>query len=362
MPKTILIAPLDWGLGHASRCIPIIHYLAQQASYKIILAGSGPSLDLLIHIFPDLPVVYLPAYQIHYRHSSMWWSIGRQLPKIMITVFRENYLLRQLLKQQQIEMVISDCRFGLFSKKCFCIFISHQVNIILPKSRIPFFQSLSSTVVNYCNHWLIRQFNEHWIPDFENQSKSLSGQLSHPGLSGISKYIGPLSSAIRSNRPIRYDLTLLLSGPEPQRTYLEQKLLTALSSSQYTVLLIQGKVGESPTQAIHGNIEIYSYLAGAALQEAINASRLLIVRSGYSTIMDLFFWKKPALLIPTPGQSEQHYLAQWLSDRHSFSYVEQDNLSLQDINRCLLSSKGFGKQQAKPYEMEHLQKTLDALL
>ncbi len=319
------MAPLGWGLGHATRCIPLIRELHRQGAI-VVLASDGDALALLRQTFPDLHSFELPGYNVKYKAQSMTWNMAWQLPKIIRAIWLEHRLLRHLVKSQGIDGIISDNRFGCFASKKRSIFLTHQVNI-----QVPFF--LANRAVNYLNHLIVKQFDECWIPDVAS-IKNLSGELSHPikpRLRAKAKYIGALSQLEKSNAATkRYDAIVVLSGPEPQRTRLEKAIIEQAEHLEGQMLIVQGRPGQQreASALISKNIEIVASMTGEQLQQAILKSSVFIGRSGYSTVMDLARLGKPALLIPTPGQTEQEYLAAKFLRENVFYTQKQNALNL----------------------------------
>ena len=320
--KRILVAPLDWGLGHASRCIPIIRALLD-AKAEVILASNSSALQLLEKEFPDLETLRLPAYNVKYYFKNMALNLSLQMPRLLFSVYSEYRQLHKLIKTQKIDGVISDNRFGCFSKKVKSVFITHQVHIIFPKS-----VAWLAGFLHFCNHTFIRQFSECWIPDYEEESNSLSGILSHPPISAQCRYLGALSRMLPKEKDIKRDIIVVLSGPEPQRSQLEKQLIVQLQQLDKTVLFVRGKVGKQERKRITPNMEVVNFLKGKELNEAIMESELVICRSGYSSIMDLAVLGKKAFLIPTPGQTEQEYLASYFSARKIYYSQLQSELDL----------------------------------
>ncbi len=325
-PKKILVAPLDWGLGHATRCIPIVRELQRQGA-DLMLASDGSALALLRRVFPDLPSFELPGYNIKYSTQSMAWNMLWQLPKILRAIWLEHFALQRLVKQENIDGIISDNRFGCFSSKKPSVFLTHQVNI-----QALFF--LVKRVANFFNHLIINQFDECWVPDL-SASPNLSGALSHPinpFLKKKTKYIGALSQLpIGQSACHRYDAIAVLSGPEPQRTKLEKALIEQAGQLPGEFLIVRGKPEQQRDATLFTpkNIKIVASLTGDALQSAILESEVFIGRSGYSTVMDLARLGKPALLIPTPGQTEQEYLAAKFLNENVFFAQKQNELNLE---------------------------------
>jgi uncharacterized protein (TIGR00661 family) len=317
--KRILIAPLNWGLGHATRCIPIINELLHQ-NCEVLLASDGRALNLLKKEFPTLPHFKLPSYDIHYPTKSMILNLAYQGPKIIQTIWQEKKVIEKLIETEQIDIILSDNRFGCYSKKIKSIFITHQINI---KTPISFFDQFIAII----NHYLIKKFDECWIPDFEN-NPNLAGSLAHKTNLKNIKYIGSLSRMTSFERKKKYDVIAVLSGPEPQRTYLEKAIIEQSENLNSKILIVQGKTESKAKIYQIGDIDIIPFLTTKELNDAIMASEIVICRSGYSSIMDLVNLKSKALLIPTQDQTEQEYLAERLYLNGTFYYQNQKEFDL----------------------------------
>lgn len=303
--KRILVAPLDWGLGHATRCIPVIRKLIDRQA-EVILAGSGQSLQLLQQEFPKLSSFELPGYSPRYPSSgSMVWKMTAQLPRFLMVIRKEHDVLEKIITEQKIDLVISDNRYGCWTNKVPCVFITHQSNILMPKR----FGWLAP-VVRWLNYRMMNNFTRCWIPDYPGE-QSLAGDLiSFGSILGKDRirYIGLLSRFTPSGKHMKkYDLLCIFSGPEPQRTLLEQLILKQLSDFTGKVLVVRGVL--NPVQPIQTEADVVDFMTSGDLQEAIESSELVLARSGFSTLMDLSKLSSRAILIPTPGQTEQEYLA-----------------------------------------------------
>ncbi len=333
--KRILVTILNWGLGHVTRCIPIIRELLQQNT-EVILASDGRALNLLKEEFPQLICLELPAYNITYRTNNMFWNIGTQLPKIAKAIFQEHQLIEKIVEKHRINAIISDNRYGCYSRKVQSIFLTHQINIKIPNHLI-------EQQIAYINKRCIQRFSACWIPDFEDEP-NLAGSLSHGFSLKNVEYIGALSRMQYHERPKKYDVIAVLSGPEPQRTYLEQLLLEQMQDLSQQFLLVRGVTETYLEEQLTKNIKVISYLASERLNEAILESEVIISRSGYSTLMDLAYLQKRAILIATPGQTEQEYLAQHFQDQGIFYSQSQSNLNLKMALKEVESYKGFGAE------------------
>jgi len=311
----ILIAPLNWGLGHATRCVQLVRQY-MEAGHEVVLGGDGESLIWLKRYFPDLRTIELASLDLHY--SSRNHQVGAMLhalPQLLRFSLEDEARLNQLLTIEPFDLVISDNRFGLHTKRTKCIYITHQLWIRLPKCW-RWLEPLTAAL----HKLLYERFDEVWVPDYKNVNANLSGILGHPKhLSDKVRYIGSLSrfthhpSPVTCHlSPITYKTIAVLSGLEPQRTILEQQLIERFVKEGEPAMIIQGKVKEPFTRICHGQLEIVPYLTDEELLAAMQGAEKIICRSGYSTIMDLdrLGLLHKAEFIPTPGQSEQEYLAQ----------------------------------------------------
>ena len=324
MPK-VLVAPLDWGLGHATRCIPLIRELVALGC-EVTIAASGPTESLLRKEFPHLIFLSLQGYEIRYGNRGVLFSLLRQLPRILQTIKYEQKWLDKLLKKEQFDAVISDNRPGLFHASIPCVYITHQLQILSGLG------SLADRLLFKLHNHYYKRFNEVWVPDFET-SPGLAGKLSHPELNSSKvKYIGPLTRLQKNNLTMpKRDLLVLLSGPEPQRSIFEQEIMNQLHHSNDKVLLVRGLPGTNKKpNHLPQNIEIQNHLSAAELELEIAASSLIICRSGYTTIMDLVCLGKNAVLIPTPGQTEQEYIARHLEESGFFPCIRQSEFNLKE--------------------------------
>ncbi|MEP6465528.1 MAG: glycosyltransferase [Parafilimonas sp.] len=312
MPTKILIAPLDWGLGHATRCVVIIHTL-QKLNCNVSIAASGKIKNLLQTEFPNINFLKLPGYKIAYSKFKRFlpFKILIQIPKILKIIDFENKWLNAILKAHNFNAIISDNRFGFYSKSVFSVFMTHQLQI---KTNFAWLdKKLRRLNYNYINN-----FNECWVPDFEDNF-NIAGELSHPStLPEIPvKYLGPLSRFKKSvNQKIKFTWMAIISGPEPQRSLFEKKIFEVAAKSNDTFLIIRGLPGQKENDFNFPNCTIFNHLNTADMQAAIESSEFIISRCGYTTVMEILSLKKKSVLIPTPGQTEQEYLAKHLSKQN----------------------------------------------
>lgn len=320
----ILVAPLDWGLGHATRCIPIVNELIMR-NCEVWIAGEGQVLGLLQKELPEARFMTLRGYRIFYHNTMQNFArtIIKQLPKITNAIHHEHRWLKQLLQEQHFDAVISDNRYGLWSRNTLSVIITHQVNV--QSGLGPAIDNILRSI----SHRFIRRFSECWIPDIEGEN-NIAGMLSHDGrLPGNARYIGLLSRM--SNLPAAriYDIAIILSGPEPRRTIWETALLGMLQSFAGRALLVRGLPASGERLPGINGVTIVNHLPAAELNIAIQSAEWVICRSGYSSVMDLLRLRHKAILVPTPGQTEQEYLAAYLHSKGVFFAVKEEIFSLE---------------------------------
>ncbi|MCB9190983.1 MAG: glycosyltransferase [Flavobacteriales bacterium] len=346
MSKRILIAPLDWGLGHATRCIPIIRHLLDIRQHPVI-AASGRPLSLLKAEFPEVESVDFEGYNISYpQGSGMAWKMFRSTPQILKRIKEEGSELDGLITKLKLDAVISDNRFGLYSDRIPCVYMTHQVMI-----KAPFFETtLYRMHMNY-----MRKFNHVWIPDFENDG--LSGDLAHKYPKPFNgQYIGPLSRFSALNSEEKTDVLVLISGPEPQRTRFENLVLEQLKGFEGNVTAVVG-TPDKEFDRTEGNMRVVSHLNAEQLQQEIASAKLIVSRSGYSTIMDLAAMGKKAVFVSTPGQTEQEYLAKLFDGKGIHLAVKQSDLHLMEAMERSKTYCGF-----QPRKMDEFKPVIDAFI
>lgn len=314
--KTIFISPLDWGLGHATRCVPLIKQLMLT---NVVILGVTPTTALIFNEeFPTLKKIDIEPYIITYSKTiPLSVKLLFDAPRILKVIKKEQQQLEQIIREHQIDVVISDNRFGLYNKNVECIYITHQLNIQA---------GIFSFIANKIHRRFIKHFNKVWVPDFEEENKCLAGNLSrNTSLKNII-YIGPLSRLQKVDKiEDEFDYLCLLSGPEPLRTELEIILINAADVSNKKIGLVRGT--RPLPHSVNKNITIIDLPTALQLSQLIVNSKTIVCRSGYSTLMDLHHLeKKECILIPTPGQDEQVYLANYWKQKFGARVIQQKDL------------------------------------
>ena len=344
--KTILVAPLNWGLGHATRCIPIISALLDY-NFKVLIASDGAALLLLQKEFPELETVELPSYNITYpkKGSHFKWKLLLKLPQLRKTMNSEKKIIRQMVATGKIHGIISDNRLGVRNKAVPSVYITHQLNVLTGSTS--FFSSAM-------HQKIIKKFDVCWVPDVDDVVMNLSGKLGHLKKTPFTiKYIGILGRMEKKELPKTIDILLLLSGPEPQRTLFEEKLKYAFKKSNKKILLVRGLVEKEQHWDNSKNIKTVNFLQRAELEEVINKSEMVICRSGYTSIMDLTLLEKNVFFVPTPGQYEQEYLAKRLKNLGIVPSCKQEKFKPKKLNKVAVY-KGLKSLAQEPVDFSEL--------
>jgi UDP:flavonoid glycosyltransferase YjiC (YdhE family) len=323
--KRVLVCPLNWGLGHATRCIPVIRQLIDSGAEVIIGADKGPY-DLLKKEFPELEVLKFPGYVPSYPEKFFVLKTMLSIPVVLFHVYKEHQELKQIVKNYNIDAVISDNRFGCWHKGVPSVFITHQLRVKAP---------LGEGLLFRLNKWFIGHYGSCWVPDNEGEP-NLSGELSH--ISGTPKnviFIGPLSrfhySINKPEEPFKYKFTAIISGPEPQRSHFEKIMIREFRHQDGKTVIVRGIPGNSDSRKTEGNIKIHNHLSQKEMESLINSSEIIISRPGYTSLMDLAALGKKAFFVPTPGQTEQEYLAKELRKKQGAQYAQQKDFTLSSI-------------------------------
>lgn len=342
----ILIAPLNWGLGHATRCVPVIQFLLSNG-FEPVIASDGAALEFLKREFPALPFEVLPSYAIKYSKNGnlLRWKLLGQFFFIRKAVEEEHQLLKMLVKKYQLKGVISDNRFGMHNRSIPSVYMTHQLTV---------FSGITTFLTTWVHRHIVSKYTQCWVPDFSS-SGGLSGRLSEvENLNIPLKNIGILSRFKKEEKPQVNTLLILLSGPEPQRTLFEQLLVAEFENYPKKVLFVRGMLNPTPIQVNNSNLQFVDFLSGKELQDAINSSQMVLARPGYSTIMDLAFLGKKAFFVPTPGQTEQVYLAKHLQKRKIAPFCVQKDFCLSKLNE-LSDYKGFEANYSTQLDSKLLQ-------
>ncbi|MES2565239.1 MAG: glycosyltransferase [Bacteroidota bacterium] len=269
--------------------------------------------------FPDLKKEEIAPYKICYsKNIPLSIKLILESPRILRVVNKEHQQLKSIIQKYNIDVVISDNRFGLYNSKVECIYITHQLNIRA---------GLFSLMANKVHHYFIKKFNSIWVPDFENEGLALAGKLSKNHHFKNLIYIGPLSRLTFLEPANKvFDYLCLLSGPEPLRTEFEKQLIEKSKNTDKKICIVRGTYSEH-NYNLSDNVVLNNMPEANDLSLMIQNSEMVICRSGYSTLMDLHQLKKSnIILIPTPCQPEQNYLAEYWSQKFGANVIYQKDL------------------------------------
>ena len=325
--RKVCISPLDWGLGHATRCIPVVLSF-QELGYKVYIATDGPQEAILKEALPNVYFLKLKGYQVHYTKfkSLLFFSLMLQLPKIIARIVHEYFWLKNIQEQYNFDLIVSDNRFGFFHKTVPSVFITHQLNLQTP------FNWTSNLYQVLLSKWL-NKFKACWVPDIAGDN-NLSGVLAHPKHSPSIPiwYMGCMSrlhdALEKETNQNEIEFLAIVSGPEPQRTILENTIWNAGNKLGLPFVMVAGL----PTQNLYNKItavgELYHHLNAAQLAKQIQRAKYIICRGGYTSLMELTPFHKKLILIPTPAQTEQIYLAKYWSDQNWALSFDQSTFNL----------------------------------
>ena len=295
---------------------------------NVIIASGEEHLSLFRNELPGLTYINFTGFKPRYsRFLPQYLSLLFKIPALLYHIIREHHKLRRIIAEYAVDIIISDNRFGLWNRKVITVYITHMPLIPLPKY-LKFIEPLGV----YLHRQIIKKYTLCFIPDLPG-NMNLSGRLSHRlKLPDNVRYIGILSRFIdpeqpKDENPIKFHHnTVILSGPEPQRKILKQKLVTLLKDKEPITVMFEGNPGNRGKIARNENIIFYSHLPAYRMKEMITSSDSIITRAGYTTLMELVSLNCTALIIPTPGQTEQEYLAEYLSEKGWFYTVSQDEI------------------------------------
>lgn len=331
--KKILICPLNWGMGHATRCIPIAKELIAKG-HEVDFASDGSPLELLKIEFPTVRHHALSSYNISYPTKSILINVGRKLGNFIKTMRNEHRQVEGLVAKYQYDIIISDNRFGCHANSTYNIFITHQINLLSSSG-------LLDPTIRRFNQNFINKFDKCWIPDYPTYP-GLSGILGHKH-SGILnyEYIGPISRMVPYKLEKKYLVTAILSGPEPQRTLFEKEVIKELAKIDAPTSLVSGVINDHIGDYSTETMDHFPYMTSDNINKLICQSEYILFRGGYTSVMDLAKLQKKGICVPTPGQTEQEYLTKMYADQKLFPRYIQGKLNLLEALANMDQYKGF---------------------
>lgn len=323
--KRILYAVLNWGLGHAVHSVPMIRSLSK--NNEVILAATGRALAFLKDEFPHLQSINLPDYTIQYASKQRLLVVRLilQVPAMLVSLLREHWQTEKIVRERDIDLIFSDNRYGVYSRNVPSFFITHQLRFKLP-ARLRKFEVISE----WFNRWYFRKYSGVLVLD-EAGKENMAGDLAHSGkICRHPKltYIGLWSTVHKENVPQDIDVLAVISGPEPHRGIFGKKVIEQMKNMPGNKVVILGKPEDTEKDYSYPGLQVYSFKNRKEVNDLLNRAKIVVCRSGYSSTTDLVSLKKPALMVPTPGQTEQEYQAEYYRDKGYFYMVSQEEMNL----------------------------------
>ncbi len=334
----ILYGLCTWGLGHMTRSLPIMRRLVEDGHELIIYTSHRPLIALKKEFGNRCKYVESMMYPSPYtKNGTFGLRVSLMMPSIINAIIKEHKDVLRISQDLDVDVFISDSKYGVYDRDKPSFLIFHQLRYIPPN-----FLKIIRNKTERFNYFFRNSFKKFIVPDFP-ENDGITGDLAH-NLMYISpnqiEYIGILSDYEKMNVEQDIDYLISLSGREPNRTMLEDKIISQLGSIKGKTVLVRGTPETVKKLDIPG-VEVYDYAGKGLRDQLMNRSKFVIARSGYSTIMDMAELNKKGLLIPTPGQTEQEYLGEYLSKKNYFYSVSEEQISLERDIQMAKSYKGY---------------------
>ena len=326
----VLVAPLDWGLGHATRCVPVVRELLNQGA-EVELAVVRSNAALLRGFFPTLRQRLAPSYNIVYPkhgYNMGLWLLKNGAHLNSVIQFEHRYA-EEMVKRFHYDVLLSDNRFGFYSRKAKSIYMTHQRRIAFPPV-LSAFESLGM----FWHASVMKHFDEVWVPDVP-ETPGYAGSLSHVKKSPVMlRYVGALSrfdEKVVAEQEIAekpYRLVAVVSGVEPARSRFENLLRSIFERIPGHHAMILGKPALGVKSWVEKNVEYFSHLPDDRFASVVKNAQWVVSRGGYSTVMDMAVLGAKCIFVPTPGQYEQIVLSRDLSRAGYAATISESDLSL----------------------------------
>jgi len=336
----VFISPLNWGLGHSTRDIPIINELLSHG-HEVTIGTSGNALALLKRECPECNFILFKDYPAPYSASRFFLpKFVASIPILLRALARERKKLDQILADNKFDLIISDNRMGVYSNKIPSYFITHQLRFSLPSYLYPF-EMLTIPV----NSFFHIKYDGVIVPDVAPNGNNLSGKLCRSNLDATNQrvyYAGILTSAKKMQVDEDLDYLIIVSGPEPQRTKLEEIILKQVQKLPGEKVVLLGSPQKERHEKLDEHTTVHSYISTEEKAELMNRARFIIARSGYTTMMEIAeLDKKHGLFTPTPGQTEQEYLSRYYARQGWFLSRSQYRIKLPEDTHAAMQYRGF---------------------
>lgn len=334
----VFISPLNWGLGHATRDLPIINEILGHG-HHVTIGTTGPTLALLKKECPKCHFIDFPGYSATYSSSRFFLpKFVKDIPKMLKAFSNENKNVNKIFSREKYDLVVSDCRYGVYSAKIPSFLITHQITFHLPMVK------LAEPVTELFNKYSFNHFRRVIVPD-NVPPNNLCGKLCEPNFRKIKEklyYAGILCSIKKMKIKEDLDYLFSISGPEPQRTKFEDIITKDVKNVRGDKVILLGKPHEDFERKLDKNTLVKSHASRDEMTKLMNRAKFIICRSGYTTMMELAeLGKKHGLFMPTPGQPEQEYLSKYYMDKGWFYSTSQYKLDIVEDIEKTSDYKGF---------------------
>ncbi|WP_297945720.1 glycosyltransferase [uncultured Fibrobacter sp.] len=331
----VLVAPLDWGLGHATRCAPVVREFLEKGC-DVELAVTRGNAAILREMFPDVRQRLAPSYNIVYpKHGyNMAFWLLKNSAHLRAVMRAEHHYAEEMVERHGYDILVSDNRFAFRSRKAKSVYMTHQCRIAFPKM-LRMFEAFGAA-------WhasVMSRFDEVWVPDVP-EFPGYAGSLSHvERCPRPLKFVGPLSrfAMLPLTQSTEKDLNIVavVSGVEPARSRFASRLSSVLPQIPGKHVVILGKPASSLKTWTAGNVTFYNHLPTQEFADVISRAGWVISRGGYSTVMDMAVLGAKCIFVPTPGQYEQVVLAADLSAAGFAVSIEEGSLSVDSLSKAL---------------------------
>lgn len=340
----VLVAPLDWGLGHATRCAPIIQAFIEKGCEVEVAVVKGNA-QILREMFPNVRQRLCPSYNVVYpKHGyNMGFWLLKNSVHLNKVVRAERRFVEEMVRLHGYDIIVSDNRFAFYSNKAYSIYMTHQRRIAFPKA-FRMFESIGKV----WHATVMSRYDEIWVPDIP-EKPGYAGSLSHTGIcsrplrfvGALSRFMLPMIGKKTKAAPkadVAKDLKIVavISGVEPARSRFEAKLRYVLAQIPGKHVMILGKPTAGQKTWREGNITFYTHLPSDEFAQTVSRAEWVLSRGGYSTVMDMAVLGAKCIFVPTPGQYEQIILARELSAAGYAASISEDRLGV-DIVMDMLS-------------------------
>jgi uncharacterized protein (TIGR00661 family) len=353
----VFVSPLSWGLGHATRDATIIKELIRRG-HSVTVGSSGRAFQMLKQEFPECRFIEFPDYKPPYNASRFFLpKFILKVPSILRAIAKEKQNFNEFLKKNKFDMIISDNRFGVYSREIPSFFISHQLRFSVPRYFFAF-----GFYTEFFNAHCHKHFIKVITPDNEDWKIRLSGKLSQNNFE-LKKdkiyYAGILASVERKKVKKDIDYFISVSGPEPQRSLFEKNIMGQAEKLSGKRVIVLGKPDQKSSRTDE-DMTVLSYAKRPEMQDFMNRARFIITRSGYTTMMELAeLGLKKGIFTPTPGQTEQEYLSRYYKKRGWFLSKPDHKL---DLSRDIPQSEDYTGFPDVPKTKENVKRLYDEIL